>query len=130
MDDDLFLAIGDANVIIAGRITRTEPHHMTYTNSDCEWDDEATGRMVYDDFFDTEVPEVDYVPAGSVPLTTWETMLFTDAGVVWGRDPSMLLVVDAYDLDLDEEDDEGDWQVLALDRFGDRVTVGYANSRY
>lgn len=39
----------------------------------------------------------------------------------WDCDPDAALHVDAYDLELDEEADETDWQVLVLDRFGDRT---------
>lgn len=38
----------------------------------------------------------------------------------WDCDPFAQVIVEPYDLELDIEDDEGDWQVLALDRFGDR----------
>jgi hypothetical protein len=38
----------------------------------------------------------------------------------WDCDPDTLVSVDEYDAGLDETDDTGDWQVLALDRFGDR----------
>ena len=44
-----------------------------------------------------------------------------EVGCAWDCDPSFDPIDEAYDLDLDEEDDEGDWQVLALDRFGDRA---------
>lgn len=39
----------------------------------------------------------------------------------WDCDPFTRLSADPYDLELDEEDSESDWQVLALDRFGDRM---------
>ncbi len=39
----------------------------------------------------------------------------------WDCDPEALLPVEDYDADLDYEDAESDWQVLALDRFGDRL---------
>lgn len=39
----------------------------------------------------------------------------------WDCDPFARPLVDTVDADLDEEDDTGDWQVLALDRFGDRM---------
>lgn len=42
----------------------------------------------------------------------------------WDCDPSAVIQNDMYDAGLDEEDDEGDWQVLALDRFGDRMVNG------
>jgi hypothetical protein len=38
----------------------------------------------------------------------------------WDCDPFMTAIVDNYDLELDFTDDCGDWQVIALDRFGDR----------
>jgi hypothetical protein len=44
----------------------------------------------------------------------------------WDCDPFLTAIVDEYDLELDFTDDCGDWQVLALDRFGDRSI----NSRY
>lgn len=44
----------------------------------------------------------------------------------WDCNPFHVHVDESYDLDLDYEDDEGDWQVLALDRFGDRnVNANY-----
>lgn len=39
----------------------------------------------------------------------------------WDCDPEAEVSAEEYDAGLDEEDDEGDWQVLALDRFGDRI---------
>ena len=39
----------------------------------------------------------------------------------WDCDPDAAVFVEAYDVDLDENDDTGDWQVLVLDRFGDRT---------
>lgn len=39
----------------------------------------------------------------------------------WDCDPDVVLLGDSLDWDLDEEDDTGDWQVLVLDRFGDRT---------
>lgn len=42
----------------------------------------------------------------------------------WDCDPNAIVAVDPYDLDLDEEEDETDWQVLVLDRFGDRSVNG------
>ena len=39
----------------------------------------------------------------------------------WDCDPDFQPILETVDLDLDEEDDEGDWQVLVLDRFGDRL---------
>lgn len=38
----------------------------------------------------------------------------------WDCDPFAEVNVEPYDAGLDYEDDEGDWQVLALDRFADR----------
>lgn len=38
----------------------------------------------------------------------------------WDCDLFANVEVDDYDLDIDEEDDTGDWQVIALDRFYDR----------
>lgn len=43
-----------------------------------------------------------------------------DTTVAWDCNPDMIHALEPYDLDLDETDDTGDWQVLALDRFGDR----------
>lgn len=43
-----------------------------------------------------------------------------DATAGWDCNPDAQVVVEDYDEGLDYEDDEGDWQVLALDRFGDR----------
>lgn len=42
-------------------------------------------------------------------------------GKAWDCDIFFVAEPLDYDLDLDYEDDEGDWQVLALDRFGDRM---------
>lgn len=42
----------------------------------------------------------------------------------WDCDPHVTFEDQAYDAGLDEEDDEGDWQVIALDRFGDRMVNG------
>lgn len=42
----------------------------------------------------------------------------------WDCDPLFVAEDLSYDLDLDEEDDEGDWQVIVLDRFGDRMVNG------
>ena len=47
-----------------------------------------------------------------------------DGQTAWDCNPDSDVTIDAYDLGLDEEDDEGDWQVLALDRFGDRNVNG------
>ena len=38
----------------------------------------------------------------------WDCDLFTD------------VTIEPYDIDIDYEDDEGDYQILALDRFADR----------
>lgn len=45
-------------------------------------------------------------------------------GEAWDCDPDAQVIVEPYDLGLDEEDDEGDWQVIVLDRFGDRMVNG------
>lgn len=42
----------------------------------------------------------------------------------WDCDIFVQHIEEPYDLDLDEEDDEGDWQVIVLDRFGDRMVNG------
>lgn len=42
----------------------------------------------------------------------------------WDCDPDAVVACDSYDEGLDETDDTGDWQVLALDRFGDRNVNG------
>ena len=47
-----------------------------------------------------------------------------DESCAWDCDPFFVPEPMAYDLDLDEEDDEGDWQVIVLDRFGDRMVNG------
>lgn len=39
----------------------------------------------------------------------------------WDCNPEFLPIDEGYDLDLDEEDSTSDWQVIALDRFGDRL---------
>lgn len=41
-------------------------------------------------------------------MEAWDCDLFAD------------VYVEPYDLDIDEEDAEGDWQIIALDRFADR----------
>ena len=46
------------------------------------------------------------------------------AGVAWDCDPDAMIFPEPYDAELNEEDDQGDWQVLALDRFGDRSVNG------
>ena len=38
----------------------------------------------------------------------------------WDCDPDAYFEDMSYDLDLNEEDDTGDWQAIVLDRFGDR----------
>jgi len=43
-----------------------------------------------------------------------------DHEAAWDCDPFAALDPEAYDRDLDLEMDKTDWQVLALDRFGDR----------
>jgi len=48
----------------------------------------------------------------------------TDApemGCAWDCNPDIEWIDEPYDLDLDETMDETDWQVLVLDRFGDRT---------
>ena len=42
----------------------------------------------------------------------------------WDCDPDMCFEDMSYDLDLYEDDSTGDWQVIALDRFGDRQVNG------
>jgi hypothetical protein len=42
----------------------------------------------------------------------------------WDCDPFHIHAEEPYDIDLDESDDTGDWQVLVLDRFGDRMVRG------
>lgn len=42
----------------------------------------------------------------------------------WDCDLFTTVIMEPYDIDLDYEDDEGDWQVLALDRFADRNING------
>lgn len=51
-----------------------------------------------------------------------------DDELAWDFDPfySPLYEDENYDCDLDDEDAHGDWQVLANDRFGDRLI----NSNY
>lgn len=41
--------------------------------------------------------------------------------MAWDCDLFAEVDADAIDLELDLEDDTGDWQVLALDRYGDRL---------
>ncbi len=43
------------------------------------------------------------------------------ANQAWDCDPTFVPIDESVELDLDMEDDEGDWQVLVLDRFGDRL---------
>lgn len=52
-----------------------------------------------------------------------------DETTAWDCDPTAHVTVDAYDLDLDYEDDTGDYQVLALDRFFDRQITDSLDSR-
>lgn len=47
----------------------------------------------------------------------------------WDCDPFAEVEVEAYDLDLDYEDGEGDYQILALDRFYDRNICDSLTSR-
>ena len=49
---------------------------------------------------------------GGKQMEAWDCDLFTE------------VTVDDYDLDIDEEDDESDWQIIALDRFYDRQIRG------
>lgn len=42
----------------------------------------------------------------------------------WDCDLFSEVFVEDYDLDIDEEDASGDWQVIALDRFYDRNFKG------
>lgn len=55
---------------------------------------------------------------------TTSTCYDSDYSEGWDCDPGAVLLVEPYDEGLDETDDEGDWQVLALDRFGDRAVNG------
>ena len=45
---------------------------------------------------------------------------FDGTNYAWDCDPSFVSDYDGEYTELDEEDDTGDWQVIALDRFGDR----------
>lgn len=47
----------------------------------------------------------------------------------WDCDPDFQPILETVDLDLDEEDDTGDWQVLALDRYGDRLVDDRLDAR-
>lgn len=47
-----------------------------------------------------------------------------NSGEAWDCDLFFVSECLDYDLGLDEEDDEGDWQVIVLDRFGDRLVNG------
>lgn len=47
-----------------------------------------------------------------------------DETTAWDCDPTFVAEPLDYDFDLDYEDAEGDWQVLALDRFSDRLVNG------
>lgn len=47
----------------------------------------------------------------------------------WDCDPTMIFENMDYDLDLNEEDDTGDWQVMVLDRFGDRMVDATLSGR-
>ena len=46
---------------------------------------------------------------------------FDGTNHAWDCDPDMYFEDMSYDLELDEEDDTSDWQVIVLDRFGDRL---------
>lgn len=49
-------------------------------------------------------------------------MLYDDENSAgWDCDPNAVILVEPYDLGLDEEEDDTDWQVIVLDRFGDRM---------
>lgn len=49
-----------------------------------------------------------------------------DTQLAWDCDPDAIIVIEEYDHGLDDTDGNGDWQVLALDRFGDRnVNASY-----
>lgn len=50
-----------------------------------------------------------------------------DPETAWDCDPSFQPILEDYDLDLDETDSESDWQVICLDRFGDRLVNGELN---
>ena len=41
--------------------------------------------------------------------------------VAWDCDPDAIVPAEPYDEGLDDEDAESEWQVIALDRFGDRL---------
>lgn len=47
----------------------------------------------------------------------------------WDCDPFADVIVEDCDIDLDEEDDKGDWQVIVLDRFHDRLVNGEYHGR-
>jgi hypothetical protein len=42
----------------------------------------------------------------------------------WDCDPFFIHEECGVFSDIDEEDDEGDWQIVVLDRFGDRLVNG------
>jgi len=75
-------------------------------------------------------------PAGTISrsFSTSEADLDDDYNLVGSRDwfsenawdcsPDFQPEDLSYDLDLNEEGDETDWQVLVLDRFGDRLVRG------
>jgi hypothetical protein len=46
-----------------------------------------------------------------------------DETLAWDCDPFFIPDEEPYDLDLDDEDAFSDWQVLVLDRFGDRMVT-------
>lgn len=56
----------------------------------------------------------------------YEDELRTEA---WDCDPDALVALDDDMAELDEEEAETDWQVLALDRFGDRLVTGSLQGR-
>lgn len=49
--------------------------------------------------------------------------IMNDDSTAWDCDPFFVPCNEPYDLDLNDED-ESDWQVIALDRFGDRLVRG------
>jgi len=74
-------------------------------NDEGDWEWQGTGLL------DSEGDEIGaYVCVGQLPDCR-----------AWDCDPLATVECDPYDLGLDLEDGEGDWQVLALDRYGDRM---------
>ena len=59
----------------------------------------------------------------ALALSTWDI----DPTVAWDLDPFFIFPEESYDMELDETEDETDWQVLVLDRFGDRMVNGEWN---